>query len=63
MILYLFDDIFFSWVTKMSRSGSVITSIWPSGSGSAIQDYGSADPNPKEIFMDPQHWIQPFLTM
>ncbi len=34
---------------------------WPSGpgSGTAIQVYGDADPNPypKETFTDPQHWI------
>jgi hypothetical protein len=25
------------------------------GSESVIQDYGSADPDPKELFTDPQH--------
>jgi hypothetical protein len=42
-------------VTKMSQ---VRCRIWldpkligPLGSGSVIQDYGSADPDPKEIFM------------
>ncbi len=30
--------------TKMSRSGSGIN--WPPESGSIIQDYGSADPDP-----------------
>jgi hypothetical protein len=28
---------------------------WPPGSGYVIQDYGSADPDPKEIFPDPKH--------
>jgi hypothetical protein len=38
--------------TKMSRleSGSVIN--WPLVSGYKIQDYGSMDMNPKEIFTD-----------
>ena len=44
--------------TKMVRydpdpAGSVIN--WPTGSGSVIQIYGSADPDPKEIFTDPEH--------
>ncbi len=34
--------------TKMSRSDP----------RSVIQDYGSKDPDPKEIFTDPQHWFQ-----
>ncbi len=25
--------------------------------GSVVQDYGSADPDPKEIFTDPQYWF------
>ncbi len=25
--------------------------------GSVIQDYGSKDPDPKEIFTDLQHWL------
>jgi hypothetical protein len=29
---------------------------WPPGYGSIIQDYGSTDPDPQEIFTDPQHW-------
>jgi hypothetical protein len=29
---------------------------WFPGSGSLIQDYGSADPDPKDLFTDPQHW-------
>ncbi len=38
-----------------SRSRYVITC--PSGSGSIIQDYGSVDPDPKEIFTNPEHWF------
>ncbi len=60
--------IHYTYLTKISRydpdpdpAGSII--VWPFGSGSAIQDYGSKDPRPKEIFTDPQHRIQPFLTM
>ncbi len=30
---------------------------WPTGVGSVIQDNQFADPDPKEIFTDPQHWI------
>ncbi len=29
---------------------------WSPGSGSIIQDYAPADPDPKEIFKDPQLW-------
>ncbi len=43
-------------------SGSVITGIWPPGSGFIIQDYRSADPDPKEIFTDPEHCL-PFLLL
>jgi hypothetical protein len=37
---------------------------WPSGSGSeaASQEHGSADPNPKETFTDPQHWYNQILA-
>jgi hypothetical protein len=42
MICYVFD-----------KNGSVI--IWPPGYGSVIQDYGSADLDPKEIVTVPQH--------
>jgi hypothetical protein len=28
---------------------------WPHGPESIIQDYGSADPDPKEIITDPRH--------
>jgi hypothetical protein len=30
---------------------------WPPGYGSVSQDYGSTDPDPKEISTDPQHWF------
>ncbi len=56
MIYYLFDKIFFQWAQNLQDpAGSVIN--WPprTGSGSVSQDYGSADPDPSEIFMDPQH--------
>jgi|LakMenEpi03Aug12_release.lakeMendotaPanAssembly.Ray.scaffolds.fasta_scaffold466898_1 hypothetical protein len=43
--------------TTMSRydpesDGSVIN--WPPGSEYVIKDYGSADPDPKEVLTDPQ---------
>ncbi len=41
-----------SW-TDPDPAGSVIN--WPPASGSTIQDSGSADSDPKEIFTDPQH--------
>ncbi len=31
-------------------------------SGSVIQDYESADSNPKEILTDPQHWLSVLLS-
>jgi hypothetical protein len=30
---------------------------WPPGSESVNHDYESEDPNPKEIFTNPQHWL------
>jgi hypothetical protein len=36
-------------------AGSIITYL-PSGSGSTKKVYRPADPDPKEIFTDPQHW-------
>ncbi len=32
-------------------------SKWPPGSGAVIQDYGSKDPDTKEIITYPQHWF------
>jgi hypothetical protein len=43
---YLFDN---KSIPARSGSGSIIG--WPPGS--VIQDYGSANPDPKEIFADP----------
>ena len=31
---------------------------WPPGSGSVIQEDGSADPDSNQIFRDPQHRTQ-----
>ncbi len=31
---------------------------WTPESGSASHDYGSADPDPKEIIKDPLHWFK-----
>ncbi len=44
MIYYLFDDKFF-----LDGHKNVLV-----GSGSLIQDYGSANPDSKEVFMDPR---------
>jgi hypothetical protein len=46
--------------SKMSRmdpdlARSIIN--WPPGTGSVIKDYES-DMDPKEIFADPQHWLE-----
>ena len=41
MILRI-DNKFYSMATKII--------IWPPGSGSVIQDYETADPDPEEIF-------------
>jgi hypothetical protein len=45
-----------------NRVPSILTTNWPPGSefvmlnyGFVIQDYGSADPDPKEIFTDAQN--------
>jgi hypothetical protein len=55
------QHIIFHWAQNVqvrSKSGQ-IRNIWPPGSGSLSQDFGSADPNPKEIFTDAQHWLTP----
>jgi len=62
--MIIFDNRYFlSVITKMSRwdpdldpVGSVIK--WPLRTEfrSLIQDYRSADPDPKEIFTDPEHF-------
>ncbi len=43
-------------------SGSVINWTPGSGYGSVNQDYGSADPDPNEKFMNPQHCLVVILT-
>jgi hypothetical protein len=57
MLYYLFDNIFFINGLKNVQGGFefVRNRLPGSGSGSVIQDYGSADLDPKEIFTDPQH--------
>ncbi len=42
-------------MSREDPDGSVINR--PPGSGSVSQDYGSADPDLKEIFTDPQHCL------
>ncbi len=52
MINDLFDNIFFFNVHKIVQIGfgtGPVTS-WPPVSGFVIQDHGSADPDPKDIF-------------
>ncbi len=58
MINYLIVAYFFPIATKTYRrnpdpSGSV-NNLLP-GSGSVIQDNRSANPDPKQLFADPQH--------
>ncbi len=40
-----------------------LTNIAGSGSGSISHRYGSADPDPDQYFMDPQHWFQVFFFL
>ncbi len=40
-------------ISRLDPEGFIF--YWPPGSRSIIQDYGSANPDPKEIFTDPQH--------
>jgi hypothetical protein len=44
-MIHYFDNIMAAIMSRYVRSGS----------GFEIQDYGSTDPDPKEIFMDSQH--------
>ncbi len=56
MVYDVFDNILFFNGQKWSGwdPDSAISVVnWPPGSGSVRQDYGSANPDPKEIFMDP----------
>jgi hypothetical protein len=39
---------------KLDPAGFVI--IWHIGSRPVVQDYVSEDPDPYEIYMDPEHW-------
>ncbi len=56
MIYYQFVNAFLSMTTKNDQGGSGSVINWHHGSGSVIQDYGSKDPDPKEITAAPQHW-------
>jgi hypothetical protein len=55
MIYYLYDNNNFINGHKNVRVGSGSGINYPTGPGSVIQDYGSKDPDPKEILTDPQH--------
>ncbi len=55
MIYCQFDYIFFKWSQKCS--GMIWIRPPASSSGCIIQDYGPADPDPNEIFTDPQQWF------
>ncbi len=60
MILYVFENIFFSLAINMSRQGpDPAGSVFnlPLGSGSVIHVYESTDPDKQEMFTDPQHWF------
>ncbi len=50
MIYYLKK--YFSMARKMLQGGS----------GSVIQNYENADPDPKEILTDLQHWLSVLLS-
>jgi hypothetical protein len=53
MVSYLFHNKFFRWPQKCpGKSGRIRDDL---ESGSVNKDYGSQDPDPKEIFTDPQH--------
>jgi hypothetical protein len=52
---YLFDKIFLLG-TKSGRIPRIVHG--PPGAGSVYQNYGTADPDSKEIFTDPQHRFQ-----
>jgi hypothetical protein len=47
------EKVFFFFGHKNVQIGSIIKR--PLGSGSIIENYGSADPDPKEILKDPPH--------
>ncbi len=55
---YLYNNLLFSMATKMTHVGPGSARIhinWPSES--VVQDYGSADPDPYKIFLDPEHCL------
>jgi hypothetical protein len=57
----IFDKIFFSIATKklvQIGTGTRPVTNWPLVSGSVILDYGSAYPDPKEIFTVSQHCME-----
>ncbi len=59
-LLYI-NKIFYFNGHKNAQAGSGpcrIRNNCPPGYRSIIQDYGSADPDPKDIFTDPQHWVK-----
>jgi hypothetical protein len=49
------EKVFFFFGHKNVQIGSIIK--WPLGSGSIIENYGSSDPDPKEILKDPPHEV------
>jgi hypothetical protein len=58
--LMIFDYIFYHLAQKYPGRTYIHNQFWLPGSG--CQDYSSANPDPKEIFTDPQHWPQPGVT-
>jgi hypothetical protein len=54
---HIIDNLFFGVGHKNVQVGSGSVINWPSGPGHVIQNYGTAGPDPREIFTDPHHWV------
>jgi hypothetical protein len=55
MIYIILQHIFLNGYKNVHPGPDRSLNNLPPGSGSVPQDYGSADPDPKEIFTDQQH--------
>jgi hypothetical protein len=57
LIIFMVSRYLFNHKNFQVGSGSgQVCNKWPPRHGSIIQDYGSTDPDPQEIFTDPQNW-------
>ncbi len=52
----MLKKLFFAGISKVNDENSRIWDPDP-GSGSISQRHGSADPDPLQNVMDPQHWL------